>query len=283
MDVLNIGYHFRRRASSALSHPAPKLKSPTSPEPVPRNQASKQPHSVRLGPYKGLVLAKDDPPVLIQPPKHKDPLYDVIPEHVKAIHNSKKREEIVLPELDGEKPRIWIPPEREMKQLQEQEEQMKQQKQRQQQQQQQQKLQKKLEQQVEQQGDDWSSSSVKSSPFLSKRNSTSSNGSAGPIGSTPLISVILPDKAVSRLAANMSKKNIDIGDLRENWKEDGLVVGSPPAIRRKQVMSFSSRQNLKLKARTSSCRRSYSERLNKVKANTMDSSTTKKVSAISTK
>ena len=51
------------------------------------------------------------PSVLIQPPKHRDPIYDVIPEHVKAIRNSKKREEIVLPELDGEKPRLWIPPE----------------------------------------------------------------------------------------------------------------------------------------------------------------------------
>ena len=269
------------------SRPAPpKLKNPISPDAYPRNPANKQPqpppppaNPASPVPHKGLVLTKDGPPILAQSPKWRDPVYDVIPETVKVVRNTNRRrdyEEIVLPELDDEAPKLWIPPEREKEKIQVQVEEEKQQEEQEKLKQDnrlksQDQQQKQLQRDQEQLVDDWSSSSGKSSPFLSKRSSTSSNGSGGGVGGAngPLISIILPDKAGSRLASNLSKKNLDIGDLRENWKEDDvpLGVGSPPIMRRKQAMSFSGRQNLKVKGRNASCRRSHSERLNKFKVN----------------
>ena len=276
------------------TRPAPKLKSPISPDAFPQNPPSKQqpsqPASANI--HRGLILAKDVPPALIQSPKRKDPVYDVIPENLKVVRSSNRRrdyDEIVLPELGGEAPKLWRPPEKEKQKVEEIEE-KKQPEIKPSQQPQQHPVQKSQDSVVVDQQqllDDGGSNSGKSSPFMSNRNSTSSSGSGGPVagGTTfnaPLISVILPDKPGSRLAANLSKKNLDLADLRENWREDGtLVVTTPPVMRRKHAMSFSGRQNLKVKARTASCRRSHSERLDKFKVTVPDASADDTVSGVS--
>lgn len=252
------------------SRPAPKIKSPVSPEPGLRGQ--KQLASPPL--YRGLVLAKDGPPLLpSQPkgPKSRDPIYDVIPETMRNVRGIQKvrrdYEEIILPDLERDEPRLWVPPKQEKEQLQEQDEQPKHQEQQRQQQ---------------QQMDEWSGSSGKSSPFLSKRDSSSSCGSGSGV---PLISVILPgnkENMGSRMAANKGKKNLDIEDLRENWREEITTPAfAPPSNRitlKRHAMSFSGRRDLMAKSRNTEYRRSHSDHLNKLKISTLNPSASEIVS-----
>ena len=190
------------------SRPAPKLKSPITCEPCLR---STNPLS-----YTRSVQAKDaaasHSPLPSKGVACREPIYDVIPENLLIVHKRARREyeEVILPDFEGEKPRLWVPPEREKLQLQGNDEQQNQQQQRQhpqqqqlqeeqqqqrqhpqQQQLQEEQQQQKNQQQQQQQVDEWGGSSGKSSgkssPFVSKRNSSSSCGSGG---GTPLMTTI---------------------------------------------------------------------------------------------
>lgn len=79
--------------------------------------SSSSPSLLEPASYEGLVQVTDKEIPLL-PPKPREPIYDVIPENIKKKKLSrppKKRayEEIVLPDFDGDIPRLWVPPEKE--------------------------------------------------------------------------------------------------------------------------------------------------------------------------
>lgn len=83
--------------------------------------SSSSPNLLEVSPYEegsgsSISMPSRDNDTKLQQPKIKEPIYDIIPDKlvVKKQHRARREyEEIILPEHEGDKPRLWVPPEKE--------------------------------------------------------------------------------------------------------------------------------------------------------------------------
>ena len=230
--------------------------------------SSSSPNLLEPASYEGLVLVKDsDLPTPLA--KTRDPVYDEIPERFRKkvapppssssskvpsptssstpsssggpTHRPKRDyEEIVLPEFEGDVPRLWLPPKKE-----------------------------KEEEEKRKEREEVVDGTGSASPGNEKRESS---------GGLSIALVSSKEEVVSRLAASgpASKNSLSVEDLRENWMArdtPDMPLSPPPTFRKRQARSFSSskRQSLMFQ-------RMSSDRSGRARAATLQPTTTRAVS-----
>lgn len=240
------GGHKKLMQRSSFS-PPPVVDGADTPPPLPDRPAPKthpllkcansssSPNLLEPASYEGLVLVKDKD-IHLAMPRTREPVYDEIPASLmkKASRPRRNYEEVILPEFEGDVPRLWVPPEKEKEKERE-----------------------KL-----------------CSPELSPPPVPERPPGAEKKENAPSISVIpSKGKVVSRLASNAPTATISLEDLRENWalrKNTSTVLDSPPSpphFRKRQAKSFSSKSRKSLMFKRNSSARSL-----RLKASTLDPS-----------
>ena len=209
--------------------PAPKT------HPLLKSNSSSSPNLLEPASYEGLVLVKDKD-VHLAAPRTREPVYDEIPASLKkkAPRPRRNYEEIVLPEFEGDAPRLWVPPEKER------------------------------EKQIESPGE-------VSPPPIPER---STHGAERKENALSISLVPSKGSVVSRLASNAPTATLSLEDLRENWalRNSKNTVpldnppSSPPHFRKRQAKSFSSKSRKSLMYK-----RNSSARCLRLKASTLDS------------
>ena len=230
------------------SRPAPSRQSRLS---MPSSRAqltnsSSSPNLLEPSSYEGLVLVKDQDahPLL---PKTREPVYDIIPEHIRkkpAPRSNRNYEEIILPDFEGEMPRLWVPPEREK------------------------------EKEREEKKDEGRSSNYEKPSQVTEKKVPSPSLTAKDYA--PSISLVASkEPVVSRLASSNPHTTLSLEDLRENWTSSTsvAVVDTPlsPLMRKRQAKSFSSRKRQSLMYK-----RMSSDRMRRIRANTLEPTTKNK-------